>query len=193
MPTGWFRGSDGRPYVLSGWWRRVGGLLLDNLIIGLPLGIVGLILIANTAHFSEVPGGSVTFSGQFTGWLVVYELLSVAVTISYGALLIGARGQTVGMMALGIKAVEKGSAAPLGYKRAWQRALVVFALIQLPDLLAAFFRLGTDVSAARISAAGFLQLAGTVLTFVTYLWPLGSDWNQTLQDKAVGSIVVKTR
>ena len=59
----------------------------------------------------------------------------------YGTLLCGSpRGQTVGMMAVGVRAVREGSFEVLGYGRALARA-VVEGVLRLVDLFIFFLGL----------------------------------------------------
>ena len=88
-------------------------------------------------------------------------------TVLYG----GARGQTVGMMAVGVRVVRDGTHDALGYGRAFGRA----------------------------SAEQFLRILGTVTIILGVIWlldmlfPLWDKKNQTLHDKIVKTVVIRVR
>jgi uncharacterized RDD family membrane protein YckC len=99
-------------------------------------------------------------------------LITGVLYILYGTLLCGsARGQTVGMMAVGVRAVRDGSLDVLGYGRALARA-VFEGVLRLLELL--FFLLG-------------------VVWVLDMLFPLWDKKRQTLHDKVAGSVVLRTR
>jgi uncharacterized RDD family membrane protein YckC len=180
----------GRVHVLSGWWRRALGIILDGLILAVPDALLAVVLVAHV-QFVSISNGEVT-SSSTTWWTLAVGVMAAIIEVAYATLLIGWQGQTVGMMAAGIRAVDGQTAGLLGRHRSLHRALVAFALTDLAGLLATGLRGGTAAGLA-VTLAGVLTFVGTVGRFVTYLWPLGSPRNQTLQDKAVGSVVVKTR
>jgi uncharacterized RDD family membrane protein YckC len=123
----------------ASWGRRAGALLLDTLIV-----IVGLTILAG---FAFVPFFAILLLPALYHWLMV-----------------GAWGQTVGKMALGVRVVRATDSAPVGYARALGRVAswLVLGIFVLPLLLA-------------------------------YLWPLWDRRNQTLYDKMVDTVVVKVR
>jgi uncharacterized RDD family membrane protein YckC len=92
--------------------------------------------------------------------------------VVYGTVLCGSkRGQTVGMMAVGLRAVRDGSFEVLGYGRALVRA-VVEGVLRLIEFL--FILLG-------------------VIWLLDMLFPLWDAKRQTLHDKVAGSVVVRLR
>jgi uncharacterized RDD family membrane protein YckC len=100
-------------------------------------------------------------------------VVSGALWVLYGTTFIGGpKGQTVGMMAVGIKAVrdEPGSGV-LGYGRAFGRA-VLEGVLRLINLV--FFVLG-------------------LIWLVDMLFPLWDRKRQTLHDKVAGSVVLRAR
>lgn len=184
----------GALHLLAGWWRRAGGLLLDGLIIGVPGAIAGF-----AVGYHAVRSGAVTgpgFSGFSTtttsSGIVAVSVLTALAGVAYAGILIGARGQTVGMMAVGVRAVDLHSGGPLGYASSWRRAGVAFALVGLAGVIESFVRL-TGSSTGQTTAIVLLGVASLAGKLTTYLWPLGSARNQTLQDKAVSSVVVLAR
>jgi uncharacterized RDD family membrane protein YckC len=82
----------------------------------------------------------------------------------YHWLMVGARGQTLGKMALGERVVRAADGGRVGYARAAGR-------------VASFWMLGFFV----------------VPLLIAYLWPLWDRRNQTLYDKMVGTVVVEVR
>jgi len=99
-------------------------------------------------------------------------LITGVLYVVYGTLLCGSpRGQTLGMMAVGVRAVRDESFAVLGYGRALARALFE-GVLRLINLL--FFLLG-------------------LIWLLDMLFPLWDRKRQTLHDKAAGSVVLRVR
>jgi uncharacterized RDD family membrane protein YckC len=157
---------------LAAWWTRVWAYLLDGVIAGLP----GFVFI------------SVCHQGS-TGRLIGY-VLSATLPVAYGAILIAVYGRTFGMRLLHIRATHQ-TGRDLTHAEAWTRALVAFVLYQLVGFVLLIIQWSEPASWSvhRHSIVDVLH----VLLFVLYLgmfMPLWDANNQTLQDKAVGSIVV---
>ncbi len=91
-------------------------------------------------------------------------MLGAIVSLVYTAALLVTKGQTVGMMAVGTRCAKEASGANLTVGPAVGR----WALAEVLDLTV---------------IGGLLDI----------LWPLWDAKNQTLHDKAVGSLVVRTR
>ncbi len=89
--------SDAR----AGFWIRFGGSFIDGIVLG----------IVSTVLRVALKGG--------TG-----QALGAAVDLVYFTLLIGGRGQTLGMMMCGIRVISRESGASIGYGRALVRCLV---------------------------------------------------------------------
>ena len=83
----------------------------------------------------------------------------------YAFILLGVvRAQTVGMMALGTRVVDANTGGPIGFSRSFGRAAV------------------------------YLLLAITIVGgLIDILWPLWDRRNQTLHDKAIGSVLIRIR
>jgi hypothetical protein len=158
---------------LAGWWTRVWAYLLDGCIAGLP----GFLLI-ELYHQGSV--------GRLIGYLLV-PLVSVV----YAAILIGLYGRTLGMRLLRIRAIHGATGRDVTRRDAWRRAITAFALYQLVDsiLLVVEWSQPTGWSAHHhsiVTAFDVVQLA----LYLMLLMPIWDSRNQTLQDKAVGSLVV---
>lgn len=143
------RGTSVEPgAVLASWGSRAGAWLLDLLILG--TAIVILALVADSSDYQ---------------W-VAFTLFAIALYLGpplYFWLLIGANGQTLGKMALGIYVRRSEDAGRVSYGRAFGRAVSVV-------LLGVFF----------------------LPILLSYLWPLWDGRNQTLHDKMAGTIVVRS-
>jgi uncharacterized RDD family membrane protein YckC len=157
------------PYAT--WGIRVGGYLIDTVIFLVVL--VVLFILFRHSNTLEVHlmarRGNGTKRRHFS---TVPFLITGVLYIIYGTVLCGSsRGQTVGMMAVGVRAVREGSLGTLGYGRALARA-VVEGVLRLVDLL--FFVLG-------------------LVWLLDMLFPLWDKKRQTLHDKVAGSVVLRLR
>ncbi len=86
----------------AGFWRRFVGLFIDGILLGIVQAILRAILGVGAA------------SGIY-----------IVITIIYFTVMIGgARGQTVGQMAMGIRVIDFNTGGPIGYGRAFIRWLV---------------------------------------------------------------------
>jgi hypothetical protein len=118
-------------------------------------------------------------------------LLTAIVTVVYGATLIGLYGRTLGMCLLRIRAIHGATGQDMTRQEAWKRALTAFALYQLVGtaLLLIEWSEPTGWSSHHHPVVSVLNILVFVL-YVGLLMPIWDSQNQTLQDKAVGSIVV---
>jgi uncharacterized RDD family membrane protein YckC len=92
------------------------------------------------------------------------------VQLAYLSLMVGSRGQTLGMMAVGIRLLDAKTGSPqIGYPRALLRA----------------------VAAAVISAPSVFVNFGLIFPLLNYLWPVWDNRNQTWHDKIAGTVAVK--
>ena len=116
-------------FELAGWWLRFAGYVIDAIILDVPLVVVGAIIgFADVATQTSVSGSRVVLG---TGSEVLVVVVSVVLTIGYPFLMLRFRGQTVGMMAVGARAVDSVSGSPLTRPQTWARVLTFFALSQL--------------------------------------------------------------
>jgi uncharacterized RDD family membrane protein YckC len=159
-PVGGARTANGTP--LASWGVRFGGYLIDVVIFFVVQLILGAIFRPTNALVFTM---SMTTNG--TTHTNRISLLSIIITavlaIIYSTLLCGsARGQTVGMMVVKVRAVRADTEGALGYGKAFGRSLLEQVL--------------------RPTVAGWL-LDG--------LFPLWDPRRQTIHDKASGAIVVQ--
>ena len=175
---------------LAGWWRRFGGYVLDAVIVDVTVLVVArLIRAADIALRGPLSPGLHPMTPAAQAAIVVASLLIV---LGYPYLLLRYRGQTVGMMAAGVRAIDGTSGAPLTTAQTSRRVLTFFALtllwVQVGDVIGF-----NHVIGPRPPAEVLFVLLGIAGLLTTGLWPLGSSLSQTLQDKAAGTIVVRTR
>jgi uncharacterized RDD family membrane protein YckC len=159
---------DGAPY--APWVTRLGGYLID-LVIFIPVLIVLAVLFRHThvleMHLATRRNGTTRRSFSLLSFVVTGVLFLVYATILCG----GARGQTVGMMAVGVRVVRQGTHDVLGFGRAFGRALT----------------------------EQVLRLIGVVTVILGLVWlldmlfPLWDTKRQTLHDKVVGTVVIRVR
>jgi uncharacterized RDD family membrane protein YckC len=180
-------------FELSGWWRRLGGYLLDALIVGVPF--VVFEIVVGLVFYSE-PYGALSLGAAHRaiagpGPRIALSFLSMALTFAYAVWLIGSRRQTFGMQAVGITAIDPSGRALTRYQ-VWMRALYRVLFIGLWSfVISAAALIGSSDGRAHVGlmVVGALLTGG--LTLIVYLWPLGNDRNQTLIDLAAGSVVVR--
>jgi uncharacterized RDD family membrane protein YckC len=149
---------------------RLGALLLDSLIVGLPIGVIWVALFFGLSHdglcrdqFSDSGTGYVncrTVTGGSAGLLFLVVVLLGILSIVYYVVMIGRTGQTVGKRIVGVKVVDARSGQPIGIPRALGRHL--------------------------------MQGISGAVCYLGYLWMLWDDHSQTWHDKVVDSIVVKS-
>jgi uncharacterized RDD family membrane protein YckC len=153
----------GIPY--AGWWTRVGGYLIDGVMLYVVQAVLGVFLRHNNTarlNFTMTMQNGTTRHNSFS---LLALFIGAVILVVYATLMCGsARGQTVGMMAVGVRVRRDDGLGPIGYGRGLGRALV--------QLILAYTIVG-----------GLLD----------DLWPLWDKKNQTLHDKAVGSVVIQSR
>ena len=135
---------------LAGWWRRAGGFVVDGLLIA----VVAIVLEVSFRHH-----------------VYLGVVLGEVAQLAYLVLMIGKRGQTLGMMLAGIRLhdLSTGSTS-IGYPKALVRALVAL-VITLPSSF------GTPFAA--------------ILPLVNYLWPIWDPKNQTWHDKVAATVALR--
>ncbi|MGH9046887.1 MAG: RDD family protein [Acidimicrobiales bacterium] len=142
----------------ASYWARVGAFLLDAVI----LFVVSLIYLLPAHAFSAAATTSngVRTHGTLSGGGIVVILVLEAL---YASLLIGLRGQTVGMMAAKIKAVDATTGGLIGFWRA----------------------LGRDLFERVLGALFVIPL------IVDLLFPAWDPRRQTLHDKVTNTVVIR--
>jgi uncharacterized RDD family membrane protein YckC len=118
----------------AGWWQRFGAIVLDWLLVGLPLFILGLVTGLIETRSSDLDG---TFIGFQAGpvWL---GLSTIVTLLYYGLLEGGAGGASVGKIALGIQVRDANSGGPIGFGKAVLRRFiyqVLWAALFIPGLI----------------------------------------------------------
>ena len=147
---------------------RLGGWLIDFVILFVVLIILSAIFsaarIARTTFRFHSTANHVTTTHIAHGSVLTLPVWVVLV-ILYGAIFCGsARGQTIGMMAVGARAVDRDTGTPIGFGRALGRAAfeyLLFIVIVIPWI-------------------------------IDMLFPAWDGKRQTLHDKVSRTVVVKT-
>ena len=165
-PGQWTPGPSGygqQPYPgaapLATYWARVGGFLLDAVIVA----ALYLVVLLPTHSFHGMTRATANHVGVRAGVSGGATLFILVVGVLYSSLLIGLRGQTIGMMAARIKAIDANTGNLIGFGRALGRDL--------------FERL-----------LGFLLFIPLVIDL---LFPAWDPRRQTLHDKVTNTVVIK--
>ena len=147
------------------WWQRAIAYIIDGFIVAVPAIIImfvaGIGLAASSTkvdEFGNLRANSVGIAGFFLSIALIF-----IVGILYRVLLEGgARGQTVGKMAMKIAVKDANNGGSIGYGRAFVRWLV----------------------------ASVLWFAFYLPGIIDLLFPLWDAKKQTIHDKAASSVVV---
>jgi uncharacterized RDD family membrane protein YckC len=154
----------------AGWLRRLGGLVVDILII-----LMIEYLIAGVLSFTglHIPPGFYT---------VLYYLSIVSpVFLTYATLCLAKlEGQTPGMRLVQIRCVPVSGRGSITVAQAFTRSFVVALFFTVPSLL--YGRGGALVSWAVV-----------VIPLVAYLWPLIDSRRQTWWDHVAATKVLDDR
>jgi uncharacterized RDD family membrane protein YckC len=177
------------PAVLAGWWLRFGGYVLDGIIVGVPTLVIRFVIDATQQNnsFLSTGGGQPDTAAQVG--IVVTSLL---IGLGYPYALLRHNGQTVGMMAVGARAVDRISGTPLSPRQAGRRVLAFFFIFDLWAQIATIIGFSHVYGRTPIGETLFLLLSFAGL-LTTAMWPLGNPLKQTLQDKAADTVVVRVR
>jgi uncharacterized RDD family membrane protein YckC len=199
-PWGTYVHTQSGTVVLSGWWRRCGGYVLDTLIVAVPTVLLWFAVGADT--LTQTGPRHVSVAAQ-----VVAVVIGLVVALGYPFVLLRHGGRTVGMMAAGIRAVDQVTGGPLTTAQVVRRVLAFFLLVELWAQIAAIIDFNSVLQTTHtytfgntsVSESSFhypwayvaaLLISGAALV-ATALWPLGNRQKQTLQDKAAGTIVIR--
>ncbi len=124
-------GVDQNALELAGIGRRFGALFIDQLILSVPVfaGVIAIMAAAfQNPNFNPV-------------WLQPAILLIIVLYVVYEALMLAARGQTLGKMAMKIKVV-RADGTPISTGQAWGRAFmrqILASCLAIFNYLPAFF------------------------------------------------------
>src|SRR5215204_170846 len=159
-----YPGGPARPY--AGWWVRVGASLLDGLIVlGVILVpfIVGAVIAFKDAETDPVSDEVTGVNGAGVAILVLTGVLYFAFDIWNRGIRVGTKGQSIGKRIVGIHIVKDRDNELLGAGGGFLRWLMTF-----------------------------LFGVVTCVQLLDVLWPLWDEKNQTLHDKVVGSVPLKS-
>lgn len=117
----------------AGFWRRFLANIIDTLILSVFGFLLGISFGFLTVFLNDSTAGVVIRS--------VVNLISYAVTIFYYIYFIGAKGQTLGKMAMGIKVVKLPDNSNPGYLSAFLREIIGKILSAFVILLGFFWML----------------------------------------------------
>jgi uncharacterized RDD family membrane protein YckC len=160
-PPGSFA-PPGGPYAQ--WGTRFGGYLIDFVIfLVVQLALGALLHKSNTLVLRmRMTSNGVVHHNRFS---LLAVLITAVLYVIYSTIFCGGRrGQTVGMMAVGVRAVRADTLDVLGYGKAFGRAV-----------LEQIFR------------------PTVILWLLDGLFPLWDSRRQTLHDKAAGTVVIRAR
>jgi len=104
-------------------WLRLGGAILDSLIVGVPAIAAAFLL----GLYEFRPDGSLPLGNQ-----ILLILLGIAVFLAINARLIYTRGQTVGKMICGTMVVMKDGRVVSGNRYIFARLLPIWIITQIP-------------------------------------------------------------
>ncbi|MDP2950720.1 MAG: RDD family protein [Chloroflexota bacterium] len=176
-------GTQFAPY--AGFWRRFGGFATDWVllwVLGLALTAVGFGVGGGGGDSGEVHRTSV----QDLFWIPIVA----AFLIGYFTLF-WARGQSLGMKAVGIRIVNARTGRPPSVVKAAARAFVavVFVFSALLLAISGFSDAPEGLNAVDLAVL-YTSAALFVLGLLTHLWMIWDRKRQTLLDKAAGVVVV---
>ena len=149
---------DRPPY--ASWAARVGALLIDGIVfVGVAFAVAAALV---ATHRADEDVERLEQGELGDAWLALLYAGFLLGPLLYSTLLQGAYGQTLGKMALGIRVARDDDLGPIGYRRAFGRALAVLMF-------------------------GLLPFAWVV----DGLWPLWDARNQALHDKLASTVVIR--
>lgn len=155
-------------YVLAGWWRRAGSMIIDGFIL---LGITLVVVFVVAGAVLGIDPSSDDTTG-IVGTVLLIAFFTLALVIAYlvyaPVMMARTNGQTVGRMATGIRVIRVDG----------QR--MDFAWAALREVVVKGLLFGTVGSF-------FLNIP----TLLDYLWPLWDEENRALHDMVVGTRVVR--
>jgi uncharacterized RDD family membrane protein YckC len=148
----------------ASWGLRLGGFLIDLVILAVVQGILDAAFRHTNTLTLHMTMTNNNGTVRHNSISFVAIGIGLVVAVVYATILIGGGGKTVGMMAVGVRCVRDGSYDAVGYGKALGRALLERAfLIAFP------------------------------VWVVDMLFPIWDGENQTLHDKVVSTVVLRTR
>lgn len=162
-PYGGGPGFAGPPAPLAPWGARVGAALLDALIVGVPLGILFVIILATTVTSSTYDPDSEQYTGGGISGAGL-ALLGLIYLVGFGFGLYqlyrqGTTGQTIGKKIVGIRVIREADGRYTGFGMAFVRNLA--------------------------------HMVDGLACYIGFLWPLWDDKKQTFADKMCSTVVVR--
>ena|SRR5258706_10889296 len=116
--------------------RRFVALFIDGLIIGLPFAVLMIVVMIGMFSTNR-------FTPESMLWIQPLSWLSIVAMLVYEGLMLGARGQTLGKIAMKIKVV-RADGSDISTGQAWGRAAmrqVLVSCLCIINYLPAFFTL----------------------------------------------------
>ncbi|MGB8858613.1 MAG: RDD family protein [Ilumatobacteraceae bacterium] len=109
-------------YHLASFGRRIGGLIIDQLVITVPV-FVAFYVFGHSPRAAVSEGRAIWFTVAITALGLVYETIGV-----------WRWGRTLGKLLMGTRVVSIVDGGPLGLTRAFQRSLVPTSLGAIPQV-----------------------------------------------------------
>lgn len=157
---------------VASWGRRFGAFIVDNIILGIPIGIYAFGRVMSEFSDAGVFEGTEPSEAELnrvmdsmTGDMLMFGLIGTIIGALYFILMHGTVGKTLGKMMFGIKVIKDDG--------------------NLCDLGAAFRR------AVVYPIGGGVPYIGWLITIINGLWPLWDDRHQSLGDKLGATYVVR--
>ncbi len=166
--------------------RRFGAYLLDALILGFAMGLLGLFTgLSNLANptFFNFNSAAAVVRGSF--WI---SLVSISIYFAYYTYFYSTNGQTIGKRAVGIRVIRRDN-QPLDWNTGLRRTIIIL----LPSLISTIFSfvLLRNLSAfSQLSTYSVLTSAVSLFSLLDYLWAFWDIEKQTLHDKLANTVVV---
>ncbi|WP_169953629.1 RDD family protein [Microbispora sp. H11081] len=169
----------GAPAPLAEWWQRLVARIIDGVVVGIPFGIISVVItaIVVTSPSIDISSGTIDPGGGVFLASLLSSILAGLVMIGYEFILLRQRGQTLGKIAMGIKVVQVGGTLEGGLPVdvAGKRAAVMWG----PQLV------------QWIPIVKYLVGVFSLLNVLWLLWD--KPLQQALHDKAAKTVVVKVR
>lgn len=161
-------------YGLANWGVRAGAILVDLLILGVVSSIV--VKALDTSAAEKVAAG----------------IIVVIVNVLYGFVLIGKGGRTWGMRLFSLRLVDFETGSPVSLQSAFIRTLIAICFYGIiSEGLFIYIAFQPDGWSSHHRPLVGIIMTVQVALWLFYLIPIVSKKNQTIQDKVVGSVVIR--